>query len=197
MSEPQQPKTNNRVALYLVGVVALMGAMAWAAVPAYNLFCRVTGYGGVTNTAEQGSNKILDKTIRVRFDASLERGMPWEFKPLQNEMTLRIGETGLAFFEAYNPTDKTIAGQASYNVTPFTTGYYFNKIACFCFTLQVLKPHERVRMPVTFYVDPDIMDDPEASLVKVITLSYTFHVTDIPEEQASLEKPNKNKKATN
>lgn len=166
-----------------LSVVVFMGGLAWAAVPLYGLFCRVTGYGGETGVANAGSDVILDKTIKVRFDASLERGMPWTFKPVQHEMELKIGETGLAFFEAYNPTDRPIAGTASYNVTPFSTGGYFDKIDCFCFTLQVLQPHERAQLPVTFYIDPEIVNDPEAKYVHTITLSYTFHETDMPEEE--------------
>jgi len=176
-----------KTALRMVGVVALMGGLAWASVPFYNWFCRVTGYGGVTQTADAGSDVILDQTIKIRFDASLERGMPWEFKPMQREMELRIGETGLAFYEAYNPTDRVIAGTASYNVAPFSAGYYFSKIDCFCFTEQVLQPGERVTMPVTFYVDPEIVNDLDAKFAKAITLSYTFHETDLPEELAQLD----------
>jgi len=166
----------------LIGVVVFMGAMAWAAVPFYNWFCKVTGYGGTTNVAEAGSDVILDKTIKIRFDASLERGMPWEFRPAQREMELRIGETGLAFYEAYNPTDRVVAGTASYNVAPYSAGAYFTKIDCFCFSEQVLQPGERAMMPVTFYVDPEIVDDADAKYAKVITLSYTFHETALPEE---------------
>ncbi len=172
--------------LQTVGVVVLMGALAWASVPFYNWFCRVTGFGGTTNVAETGSDVILDQTIKVRFDASKERGMPWEFKPMQREMEIRIGETGLAFYEAYNPTDRVIAGSASYNVAPFDAGGYFTKIDCFCFTEQVLQPGERVSMPVTFYVDPGIVDDRDAKFVKSITLSYTFYEIDLPEDSASL-----------
>jgi len=172
-----------RTLAYTVGVVLFMGAMAWAAVPFYNWFCKVTGYGGTTNVAAAGSDVILDKTIKIRFDASLERGMPWEFKPAQREMELRIGETGLAFYEAYNPTDRVIAGTASYNVAPYSAGGYFTKIDCFCFTEQVLQPHERVMMPVTFYVDPEIVGDIDAKYAKVITLSYTFHETELPEDE--------------
>ena len=172
-----------------IGVVIFMGGLAWASVPLYDWFCRVTGYGGATNVADTASDEILDQTILVRFDASLERDMPWEFTPVAREMELRIGETGLAFYEAYNPTDRPIAGTASYNVAPFAAGSYFAKIDCFCFELQVLQPGERVMMPVTFYVDPDIVEDREAKHTNHITLSYTFHVTDMPEdyqEQASL-----------
>ena len=105
---------------------------------------------------------------------------------MQTEMTLRIGETGLAFYEAYNPTDRVVAGSASYNVAPFAAGYHFTKIECFCFTQQVLQPGERVQMPVSFYVDPDIIEDREAKNLKSITLSYTFHETDLPAEVTSL-----------
>jgi cytochrome c oxidase assembly protein subunit 11 len=177
---------NQRVAAMLVGVVVTMGALAWAAVPFYNWFCRVTGYGGTTNVATEQSGEVLDQTITVRFDANVERGMPWEFKPVEREMTLRIGETGLAFYEAYNPTDRVVGGTASYNVAPDQAGYFFNKIQCFCFTEQVLKPGERVLMPVSFYVDPDIVNDREAKYIRHITLSYTFHEAEVPKEQAAL-----------
>ncbi|MCT4373327.1 cytochrome c oxidase assembly protein [Yangia mangrovi] len=173
----------------LIGVVVFMGAMAWTAVPFYNWFCRVTGYGGTTNVATGESSQILDRTIKIRFDASKDRGFPWEFKPMQTEMTLRIGEDGLAFYEAYNPTDRPIAGQAAYNVAPYDAGAYFSKIECFCFTEQVLMPGERVEMPVSFYVDPEIVNDPDAKFAKHITLSYTFYEIDLPEEtQAALAK---------
>lgn len=179
-------RQNKRVAFAALGVVAFMGAMSYAAVPFYDWFCRVTGYGGETNVAVETSDTILDQTIKIRFDASLERGMPWEFKPVVHEMELKIGETGLAFYEAYNPTDRVIAGTASYNVAPFSAGYFFNKIDCFCFEMQVLQPGERVEMPVSFYVDPEIVTDDEGKYVKSITLSYTFHETELPQEQVSL-----------
>lgn len=170
-----------------VGVVVFMGAMAWAAVPLYDWFCRVTGYGGATGVAEATDGRVLDQTIKVRFDASLEKGMPWEFKPVQQEMTLRIGEEGMAFYEAYNPTDRPVAGSASYNVAPFGAGGYFSKIDCFCFEEQVLQPGERVQMPVVFFVDPDIVDDVDANRSRHITLSYTFYEIDLPEDaQAAL-----------
>lgn len=168
----------------LVGVVVLMGGMAWASVPLYNLFCRVTGFGGVTGRSDVGSDEVLDETIKIRFDASKERGMPWDFKPEQREMELRIGETGLAYFEAYNPTDHTIAGRANYNVTPYQAGGFFIKTACFCFTEQVLQPGEHAQMPVSFYVDPEIVSDREGQYIHTITLSYTFHEIDLPEDAA-------------
>ena len=171
----------------LVGVVVVMGALAWASVPFYSWFCKVTGFGGVTNTANAGSDVILDQTITVRFDGSLDRDMPWQFKPVVREMELRIGETGLAFYEAYNPTDRPVAGSASYNVYPYSAGEYFLKIQCFCFEEQVLQPGERVQMPVTFFVDPAIVEDREAQYVHTITLSYTFHEIDLPEGYAALD----------
>ena len=176
-----------KTVIQLVGVVALMGGLAWASVPFYDWFCRVTGFGGVTQVAEAGSDQVLNKTIKVRFDASKDRGMPWEFKPVERIMELKIGGTGLAFYEAYNPTDRPVAGQASYNVAPYSAGYYFEKIQCFCFNEQVLQPGERVMMPVTFFVDPEIVEDPEAKYVHTITLSYTFHEIDLPEGYAALD----------
>ena len=180
-------KGPQKTVLQLVGVVALMGGLSWASVPFYDWFCRVTGFGGVTGVAEQGADTVLDQTITVRFDGSKERDMPWEFKPVQREMELKIGETGLAFYEAYNPTDHPVAGQAAYNVTPYSAGGYFEKIACFCFTEQVLQPGERVQMPVTFFVDPEIVEDRDGKFVHTITLSYTFYEIDLPEGYAALD----------
>ena len=177
-----------RTLVQTICVVVFMGGLAWASVPFYDWFCRVTGFGGATNVAETGSDVILDETIKVRFDASLSRDMPWSFKPEVREMEIRIGETGLAFYEAHNPLDVPIAGQASYNVTPYEAGAFFDKIECFCFTEQVLMPGETVMMPVSFFVDPAIVDDREGQYVHTITLSYTFYEIDLPEDeiQASL-----------
>ncbi len=190
MSQPSAKK----VVLPLIGLVVFMTAGSFAAVPFYNWFCAVTGYGGTTTTASvaPSADKILDQSILIRFDGSLGAGMEWEFKPAQFEMELKIGEVGLAFYEAYNPTDRVIAGTASYNVAPFSAGNFFSKIDCFCFTEQVLQPGERVMMPVTFYVDPGIVTDLEGKFVHSITLSYTFYETDLPVEQAQLETNNEN-----
>ena len=178
-----------RTLVQTISVVLLMGGLAWASVPFYDWFCRVTGFGGATDVAESESDVILDQTIKVRFDASLERDMPWTFKPEVREVEIRIGETGLAFYEAHNPLDVPITGQASYNVTPYEAGAFFDKIECFCFTEQVLMPGETVMMPVSFFVDPVIVDDREGKFIHTITLSYTFYQIDVPEEemQASLE----------
>jgi cytochrome c oxidase assembly protein subunit 11 len=177
---------DTKVVVKLLGVVVFMGGLAWASVPLYDWFCRVTGFGGTTQVADQGSDTVLEDMIRVRFDASLARDMPWQFRPVEPHMDVRIGETGLAFYEAHNPTDRPVAGTASFNVAPFETGPYFVKIACFCFEMQVLEPGETVLMPVTFFVDPEIVNDPETVGIPAITLSYTFHVTDMPEDYAAL-----------
>ncbi|MFO1203467.1 MAG: cytochrome c oxidase assembly protein [Tabrizicola sp.] len=179
----------NRTLAQTVGVVVVMGSLSFAAVPFYDWFCRVTGYGGTPQVAEAAPDTILDQTIKIRFDASVEAGMPWSFKPVVRTMDIRIGETGMAFYEAHNPTNRVIGGTASFNVFPDTAGGYFTKIACFCFTEQVLQPGETVQMPVTFFVDPAIVDDPDGKFVHEITLSYTFHETPLPEDQAALEKP--------
>ena len=136
MSERARRKT----ALQALSLVIVMGALAWASVPFYDWFCRVTGFGGITNVADAGSDEILNKTIKVRFDASLERDMPWQFSPVEREMELRIGETGLAFYEAYNPTDRPVAGSASYNVTPYEAGGFFTKIDCFVLKSRFCSP---------------------------------------------------------
>ncbi|QJF50572.1 cytochrome c oxidase assembly protein [Roseobacter ponti] len=175
-----------------VSLVLVMGALAWASVPFYDWFCRVTGFGGVTGVSEVAPDDVLDQTIKVRFDGSLNNRMSWEFKPVVREMEVKIGETGLAFYEAYNPTDRPIAGSASYNVTPYQAGGFFNKIQCFCFEEQVLAPGERVQMPVTFYVDPEIVDDRDGQYIHTITLSYTFYEIDLPEGYAAVDDANTN-----
>jgi cytochrome c oxidase assembly protein subunit 11 len=177
----------NKTLTQTLAVVVVMGSLAWASVPFYDWFCRVTGFGGVTNTAEIGSDTVLNETIMIRFDASVDSDMEWTFKPVARTMELKIGETGLAFYEAYNPTDRPIAGSASYNVTPYQAGGFFTKIDCFCFEEQLLMPGERVQMPVTFYVDPEIVDDSEGKYINTITLSYTFYEIDLPEAQAALQ----------
>ena len=189
MSERKHPANLRRPdlrrkAIPLVAVGLGMAGLAWAAVPLYDMFCRVTGFGGTTQVATEGSDRVLERMVTVRFDASTVRGMPWEFRPVQTKIQLRIGETALAFYEAYNPTDRVIAGTASYNVSPFSVGGYFTKIDCFCFTEQVLQPGERVTMPVTFYIDPEMVDDPETEGVTTITLSYTFYETELDSQAA-------------
>ena len=163
-----------------------MGVASFAAVPFYNWFCKVTGYGGTPMVASIGAKEILSDTIKVRFDGSKDSDLKWEFNPVDYEVEIKIGETGLAFYEAFNPTERAIAGQASYNVVPFSAGSYFTKIDCFCFEEQVLQPGERVQMPVSFYIDPEIVNDREAKFVQSITLSYTFYEIDLPIEELAL-----------
>lgn len=179
---------NGRVVAATLVTVLAMGSLGWAAVPLYDLFCKVTGYGGTTAVAEAGSQggEVRDETVLIRFDASRERDMPWSFKPVQQSMRVRIGATNIAFYEAHNPTDRPIAGTASYNVAPYAAGAYFTKIECFCFTEQILAAGETMSMPVTFYVDPDILNDPQAAAIPEITLSYTFYQSDLPEDYAAV-----------
>ena len=179
---------NGRMAGGITAVVVLMGALGWASVPLYDLFCRVTGYGGTTRVSSDTSAITPSGPIvRIRFDASRARDMPWEFRPVQKYIDVRMGQTALAFYEAHNPTNMPVAGTASFNVAPFAAGSHFTKIDCFCFQEQVLMPGETVQMPVTFYVDPDMMADDEATGIREITLSYTFHVIDMPQDHARLE----------
>ena len=182
---------NARVALSAAGLVAFMGAMSFAAVPFYTWFCRVTGFGGTPSVSDGSGVVATDETVVVRFEASTERGMPWDFRPVVREMEVRVGESNLVFYEAYNPTDRPVAGQASFNVVPYAAGGYFAKVECFCFTEQILAPGETVQMPVSFYVDPAILDDPEGRLVREITLGYTFYEIEMPEgeAQAALAEP--------
>ncbi len=180
---------SSATALKLAGLVAVMAGLSFAAVPFYDWFCRTTGYDGTPVRAEGSAGEILDQTVTIRFDASTDPGLPWTFVPMQRQMTVRVGETALAFYEAVNLADRPVAGAASFNVTPDAAGAYFTKIACFCFNEQVLQPGERVQMPVTFFVDPEMMADAEGRFVKTITLSYTFFETDLPEEQAALAAP--------
>lgn len=175
---------NSRTVLGLVGVLACMGALTAAAVPLYDMFCRVTGYGGTTNTATETTGVILDEVVRVRFDANTVSTMNWTFRPLQREVSVRIGEEALVFYEAINHSAHPVTGRALYNVTPDVTGYYFDKIECFCFTEQTLQAGERVEMPISFFVDPDIVNDPDARKIRDITLSYTFHPAEPDQKQA-------------
>lgn len=176
---------NSRLLVILGGVAVSMVGAAYAAVPLYNLFCQVTGYGGTTQIADVAANEILDRTVEVRFDASMERGLPWTFEPVEPSMTVRIGETALAFYRATNNSSVPVTGMASYNVTPFKAAPYFSKLECFCFTEQTLQPGESVEMPVLFFVDPLIDDSRRMDDVHTITLSYTFFEQDADDQGAT------------
>ena len=177
---------NSRVGLIVAGTAALMVGMAYAAVPLYELFCQVTGYGGTTQEVASVDDTVIDRDIKVRFAASTHRDMAWEFKPSQGNQRLKVGEQSLAYYEAYNPTNKTIVGRATYNVTPHKAGSYFAKIDCFCFTEQVLKPGERIDMPVVYYIDPSIDEDRNLDEVTEVTLSYTFFALNGEEAQEAI-----------
>lgn len=174
---------NRRVGLIMVLMALAMLGLGFAAVPLYRLFCQVTGFAGTTQRATEAQASDASRfaksaaapTISIRFDAEVERGMPWVFKPLQTTQTIQVGERSMALFMAQNNSDEPITGAATFNVVPEQTGAYFNKIQCFCFTQQTLQPHQTVRMPVIYYVDPKILKDPDAKDIQQITLSYTFH----------------------
>lgn len=173
-------RSNRTVAIACVSFFVCMVGAAYASVPLYRLFCQVTGYGGTTQRVDQYSDTILDKTIKVRFDANTSNGLPWDFKPVQREVSLRIGETMMVKYEAKNLFDEPTYGRASFNVAPGRAGAYFNKVECFCFTDTTLQPGEDMEMPVVFFVDPEIVNDPDLKDVKTITLSYTFFPIEKP-----------------
>ena len=176
-------RKNLRVGLLGLLAAAGMLGLGSAAVPLYQLFCQVTGFGGTTQRATEADADLASrlaqsaggKTISIRFDASTSHSMPWMFEPEQVTQTIQVGERDMAFFVARNDSSEPITGTATFNVEPEQTGEYFNKIQCFCFTEQTLQPGQEVRMPVLFYVDPAILEDPNAKGVEQITLSYTFH----------------------
>lgn len=181
-NEKVKSVANMRIVAICSAFVVSMVGVSYAAVPLYQLFCQVTGYGGTTQRVEQMSETILDRKIKVRFDSNVAAGLPWDFKPVQREVELQIGETIQIAYTAENTSDQTTYGQATFNVTPMSAGAYFNKIQCFCFTENELKPGEKMNMPVVFFVDPAIVDDLDAKDVTTITLSYTFfpHETEKP-----------------
>lgn len=172
------PRPARRIAITVatcVAVVAIMLGIALNAAPLYAAFCKVTGYGGATGMATKAPGKVLDRTIEVRFDANVPPSTPLEFKASQSAETLRIGETGLAFFTVKNLSNKPVTAVASYNVTPHITGVYFQKLQCFCFSDTVFQPGQTVQLPVLYFVDPEIVNDRDTRDVPTITLSYTYY----------------------
>lgn len=172
LSEKTQ-RANRRMAIACVTFFAGMVGMAYAAVPLYDLFCRMTGYGGTTQRVTQYSQTVLDRDITVRFDANVS-GLPWDFRPVTRDVRIRIGETTQVSYTAKNVLSRPTAGRATFNVTPEMAGAYFMKVECFCFTDTELQPGEEMDMPVVFYVDPEIVNVPELKNIGTITLSYTF-----------------------
>jgi cytochrome c oxidase assembly protein subunit 11 len=167
-------KRNARLALICAATFALMVGLAYASVPLYRAFCQVTGFDGTVGRAKAAPGAVLDKTLEVRFDANV-RDLPWTFEALQTSQTLRIGETGLAFFRVTNNSDKPVTGHAVYNVVPEQAGAYFEKLQCFCFSDQTIGPGRTVEFPVLYFVDPKFADDFETRGKSEVTLSYTFY----------------------
>ena len=174
----KQSRTGRRdrtVALCCTALVAVMVAAAFASVPLYRLFCEATGFAGTPQRALHASDASIDKTITVRFDANVTPGLPWRFEPVQPTLEVKIGENALAFYRATNLSDHAVTGMATFNVTPEPAGGFFNKIQCFCFTEQVLEPGQSVEMPVSFFIDPQIVSDRDGRSISLIVLSYTFY----------------------
>jgi cytochrome c oxidase assembly protein subunit 11 len=166
---------NKRVAFMAAGLVVSMLGLAYASVPLYRLFCQVTGFGGTTQVADAAPRVATSSDISIRFDGNVSADLGWNFRPKQNTVTVKIGEPAMAYYIATNATSETVTGTAAFNVTPAEAGIFFNKIECFCFTEQTLKPGETVEMPVQFFVDPALLDDPDTRSIREITLSYSFY----------------------
>jgi cytochrome c oxidase assembly protein subunit 11 len=173
-------RRHRRVGLWAATGAIAMLALAFASVPLYRMFCQATGYGGTPKAAVQASQSILDRTVTVRFDASVSPGLAWTVEPVEATKTVRFGETTTASYRATNTSDHVLVGTSSFNVTPDQTGSYFNKLACFCFTEQRLEPGQTVDMAVQFFVDPEMIKDKDTAHIGLITLSYTFFVVDHP-----------------
>lgn len=177
-TQQQLKAKNDRAALVILIVVVVMVGLSFAAVPMYNLFCRVTGFGGTPISSEQLPDHVLERQVKINFVTSTARDMPWQFGAERRSVKINIGQDMLINFKAYNPTNTDIVGTAIYNVTPLKAGKYFHKTQCFCFDRQVLEAGQSANMPVVFYVDPEMDKDPDMQDVDVITLSYTFFKSD-------------------
>ncbi|MBU1210278.1 MAG: cytochrome c oxidase assembly protein [Alphaproteobacteria bacterium] len=172
---PDISRKHRAVGLACAAVAAGMVGMSYAAVPLYRMFCQVTGFGGTTQVAVAPSTKVLNQAIVMRFDANVSDALAWKFEPVERKFDMKIGENRLANYRATNLSDQTLTGTATFNVSPEAAGIYFNKIECFCFTEQTLKPGQSVDMPVSFFVDPAFADDPNTAKITQLTLSYTFY----------------------
>ena len=174
-ANPSQNRGNARIAALCLSLVAGMGGLAYASVPLYQLFCQVTGYGGTTRAVENAEGiTVIDRDIKVRFDANISSGLDWQFAANQRDVTIKLGEQTQISYHAKNVSDKPLTGSATFNVTPQSAGAYFNKIECFCFTETTLQPGEELEMPVVFFVDPELINEIETKDIHTITLSYTF-----------------------
>jgi cytochrome c oxidase assembly protein subunit 11 len=181
MSAAPNRNRNLRVAALAAGVAVSMVGLAYASVPLYRIFCQVTGFGGTPQRAASAPANPAEKTIVIRFDANVAAKLGWQFGPEQLEMKVKVGEQALAYYRATNRTSEVREGSATFNVTPPAAGAFFNKIECFCFTRQKLNPGESVELPVAFFVDPAILEDPDTRSIDTITLSYTFYPVEKPE----------------
>ncbi len=185
MTGSRTPKSSNgRVAVYCLAIVGTMIGASYAAVPLYDLFCRVTGYGGTTQRADTAADTIVDRKVTIRFDANVARGLGWNFAAETGSVTVKLGETAMIAYRAQNSGQSTSVGTSTFNVTPPQAGAYFNKLECFCFTEQALAAGEAVDMPVQFFISPDAVEDPTMDSVTTITLSYTFFPVDDPKSVA-------------
>lgn len=179
---------NFKVVALCAGIVLGMGGLAYASVPLYELFCRVTGYGGTTQRVVSADGVVaIDRKINVRFDANTSSGLDWKFGPERREVSMQMGERMIINYVAENLSDEPLVGMASFNVTPQSAGMYFNKIECFCFTDTYVEPGGRLEMPVVFYVDPDMDLEEDLKYLNTITLSYTFFESETPAEEMSPE----------
>jgi cytochrome c oxidase assembly protein subunit 11 len=185
MSDIAAPRPRNPRRTALLAALAALGmlGLAFASVPLYRLFCQVTGFGGTAQmrVGDEAPGAVGER-ISVRFDATRSPALPWEFKPELTQHDVAIGERSIAFYTARNLSDRPVTGTATFNVTPTQAGQHFVKVQCFCFTEQTLQPGQEVRMPVVFYVDPGILNDPNARRISEITLSYTFYPVDSARE---------------
>ena len=181
----QASQKNKRVAYIAASVFVGMIGMSYAAVPLYKAFCQTTGFGGTTQRATKAPEKATDQFIMVRFDANTSSGLPWEFRPRQTTMKVKIGEQNMAYYDARNIGSDINTGTAVFNVSPASAGAYFDKIQCFCFTKQTLKAGQAEELPVSFFVDPALLDDADAKNIKEITLSYTFYPSSDPAVQSN------------
>ena len=166
---------NTRLAWTMVLIVGGMLGLSYAAVPLYEAFCRATGFGGTPLIAQSDDHPVIARTMVVRFDSNTDPALPWRFEPEQRSVTVHLGEQKLVYFRATNQSDRPIVGTATYNITPEASARWFNKIQCFCFTEQLLKPGQTIDMPVLFFVDPDMDKDRRFDDVHTVTLSYTFY----------------------
>jgi cytochrome c oxidase assembly protein subunit 11 len=176
---PLQRRHRALAAWCLVVVVGMVGA-AYAAVPLYRMFCEATGFDGTPRRAMARSERTVERTVTVRFDGNVVPGLPWRFEPVQNTMTVKLGENATAYYRAVNTSDHTIKATAAYNIVPEIAGAYFNKIQCFCFTEQVLEPGQTAELAVDFFIDPKMADDRDGRTVSNVTVSYTFYPVAIP-----------------